>query len=238
MPGSKILLAIVAIIPTAVLLTAQVSLGETAKEECKPAPAAVTPRGSHWYYRINRAGQRCWYLGAAGAYLAHKGLASATPSPTPTSRESDSTDWKAAAAPSDALVASAIDQPAAAPSMASDASAADFTAARAPAMPAPAEQTTAFTARWVEGLPKAEDLTEQAPAPMKSSYAEDPDASDAPQQLLSKWPRAGADRATDVSTGDAVLRDFAMIGTLLTALLLAAGWAAKFLRSAPPEHWA
>src|SRR5580704_6015298 len=63
--GSKILPAILIVVPATVLLTAQACLSEPAAEECVSRPTAITPRGAHWYYRINRAKQHCWYLGKA-----------------------------------------------------------------------------------------------------------------------------------------------------------------------------
>lgn len=36
-------------------------------DECLSRPGATTPKGSHWYYRIDRpTNRRCWYLGPAG----------------------------------------------------------------------------------------------------------------------------------------------------------------------------
>src|SRR5262245_7731000 len=33
-------------------------------DECLSRPGAAAPKGSHWYYRIERPSQRrCWYLG-------------------------------------------------------------------------------------------------------------------------------------------------------------------------------
>ena len=63
----------------AVLVVAASSLGvqpgsaQTAKpkeqakaDACQSRPGASTPRGSHWYYRLDRqSGRRCWYLGPA-----------------------------------------------------------------------------------------------------------------------------------------------------------------------------
>ena len=35
-------------------------------DACQSRPGASTPRGSHWYYRLDRqSGRRCWYLGPA-----------------------------------------------------------------------------------------------------------------------------------------------------------------------------
>ena len=36
-------------------------------DECLGRPGAATPKGSHWFYRIDRkSNRRCWYLGPAG----------------------------------------------------------------------------------------------------------------------------------------------------------------------------
>jgi hypothetical protein len=50
------LAAVLSVVPT----------GEAA-EECVAKPTSTAPRGSHWYYRLERGtGRRCWYLGAEG----------------------------------------------------------------------------------------------------------------------------------------------------------------------------
>ena len=54
MRSPKILAAILVGAPVTFLLTAHSSLSEPAAEECKSKPGSSTPRGSHWYYRINR----------------------------------------------------------------------------------------------------------------------------------------------------------------------------------------
>jgi hypothetical protein len=55
MPGTKILSAFLIMVPATVLLTAVPSSGEPAADQCKPTPNGAAPRGSHWYYHINRA---------------------------------------------------------------------------------------------------------------------------------------------------------------------------------------
>jgi hypothetical protein len=38
-----------------------------AADECLSGPKGVAPKGSHWYYRVDRSnGRHCWYLGAEG----------------------------------------------------------------------------------------------------------------------------------------------------------------------------
>src|ERR1700754_4653051 len=46
-------------------------------DDCSAAPHSVAPKGSHWYYRLDREKKRkCWYLaplGQAGQHRAAKG---------------------------------------------------------------------------------------------------------------------------------------------------------------------
>src|SRR5262245_58473606 len=38
-----------------------------AADECLSGPRGTAPKGSHWYYRVDRStGRHCWYLGAEG----------------------------------------------------------------------------------------------------------------------------------------------------------------------------
>jgi hypothetical protein len=47
-----------------------ISLGATtgdAADECLRSPNGTSPKGSHWYYRVERSsGRHCWYLGSEG----------------------------------------------------------------------------------------------------------------------------------------------------------------------------
>src|SRR5258708_22566730 len=72
-----------------VLVTAQTSLAEPAADECKTTPGPSAPRGSHWYYRVNRTDQRhCWFLGPEGAKVRSQAREepSRVSSPTQTAR--------------------------------------------------------------------------------------------------------------------------------------------------------
>jgi hypothetical protein len=203
--GSKILPAILIVVPATVLLTAQASLSEPAAEECITRPTAITPRGAHWYYRLNRAKQHCWYLGKADGRANASAVTSATSTSTAPQRE---------------IAAEAPDAPA--------------QAAPAPVAsePAPPEQElrTGFATRWPENLPNAEDLDQQEPAAMSNSYADGRGVTDATAQMPSKWPGFDADRARPASAGETALRYFSIAGMLAIPLLLVAGWAAKFSR--------
>jgi hypothetical protein len=70
MPKPKLSLAaiVLSILPATVWLTARPTLAESAAEECRAKPGPPSPPGSHWYYRVNRAGNRhCWFLAKEGA---------------------------------------------------------------------------------------------------------------------------------------------------------------------------
>ena len=231
MPGTKILSAILIMIPAAVLLTAQQSFSEPAAEACKLSPSGSTPRGSHWYYRVNHAKQHCWYLGAAGAHLNSRAVTAATSESAPATKTESPADgessappqaWPAAAAPAEAA------QPA--PREAASAQATPAQAALAQTASANQAAGPGFVARWPENLPKAEDMEASEPAPVSSSYAERHDAVDTTAQMPSKWPLAETDRATAATAGEKALRYFSIAGILAIPLLLVAGWVAKFAR--------
>lgn len=59
-------------------------------DTCLARPGATAPKGSHWYYRLERGGRRCWYLGAAGQGVraertarTKRAVAAAAPKPEP-----------------------------------------------------------------------------------------------------------------------------------------------------------
>ncbi len=191
--GSKILPTILIIVPATVLLSAQASLSEPAAEECKAGPGTNTPRGAHWYYRINRAKQHCWYLGVADG---HANAAAVTPAASTAA----STPQKGNAAGATRTAAAA---PAAPAAPALDAGCANTD--DCPPQP-PLRQrclscraAPGFVTRWPENLPSAEDLDQQEPAATTNSYAEGREATEqAGQQtgqMAPKWPLAAADRA-------------------------------------------
>jgi hypothetical protein len=62
-----------------------------AADECLSKPNATAPRGSHWYYRIERPTQRrCWFLGAEGEKTrARRAQPSPRPAPKPTLAQAD-----------------------------------------------------------------------------------------------------------------------------------------------------
>ncbi len=62
--------AILAVLVPAMVSSVRSSHAQGAADNCLAKPNAATPQGSHWYYRVDRAGnRRCWYLGPEGAQL-------------------------------------------------------------------------------------------------------------------------------------------------------------------------
>ena len=193
--GSKILPAILIIVPATVLVSTQASLSEPAAEECKASPGANTPRGAHWYYRINRAKQHCWYLGVLEGHVRGAAVTPEVSTHAATPQKSNAaeatpaavTAAEPAAPPATALVPVASVQMMPAP------------AAAAPVLPEP--RSAQFATRWPENLPSAEDLDQRGPpAPISnSSYADGRDANDQTGQqigqITAKMPVAAADRA-------------------------------------------
>jgi hypothetical protein len=81
MPGPKILLGILIVLPATMLLTAQPGFGASTSGECRTSPGASAPAGLHWYYRVERTNNRhCWFLHSDGMQIsAHGNVVSLKP---------------------------------------------------------------------------------------------------------------------------------------------------------------
>ena len=226
--GSKILPAILIMVPTAVFVSVQASFSEPAAEECKTRPGTNAPRGAHWYYHVNRAKQHCWYLGVIDKHAA----AAVTPAAsTPVStalRRKAAEPPPAQAAP--AAPAAAIPAPAEAiPAPVAAAPAVLAPAAAAPALPEP-PRGAGFVTRWPENLPNVEDVDQPQPAVVNNNNADGREAAGQAPPMPPQSLQTDADRALAGSGGEAALRYFSIAGAVAIPLLLAAGWAAKFAR--------
>ncbi|MPZ38265.1 MAG: hypothetical protein GEU95_09375 [Rhizobiales bacterium] len=157
--------------------TAQTAAQGTANE-CLARPGKTTPRGSHWYYRLERpSGRRCWYLGSAGAKVRRSATGqNAVPTPVPRPAQEEPAEQIAADTPApDAQETTAQDM-AAAPTDAANAAsanaalAADF-AATWPTVPDSGESndrdaTAAAGSDNAEPFATAEAQSEQADMPL------------------------------------------------------------------------
>ena len=227
----KILPGILAVVPATILLTAQACCSEPATQTCRASPGASTPARSHWYFRISHADKRrCWYLGAADART-HAGSAALVPSASESAPQSPDAD-----ATEDVTASPATP------------------AGSAPAQPASAQVTPAavaeflkwslqangdgpdFSARWPDGLAATQDLNVPDSTPIDTSYTESHSAADAAAQLPQRRPVVDAVKAPQPSATKSALRTFSFAGAAAIALLLLAGWAARFFRAGYHSH--
>ena len=213
MRRTKILPAILAMVPATVFLTAQASLSEPAAQECKTSPGPATPKGGHWYYRIKGAGkQRCWYL-------------------SPVELQTRRADQPQASVSTDDANSVAVNPR----GVVRAASLVGATGLILPVLSAPPAETTPemnFAARWPGKLPAVEDASFVEPSPV-SSYTDPQPATDMPAQPSLRWPLAATTGASTASIAEIALDKFSLAGLMTTAGLLLAGWAAKFARRRP-----
>ena len=68
MPKRMTVLASVALAVLVCASSVNSSFGQAAADNCLAKPNAAPPQGSHWYYRVDKVGnRRCWYLGPKDA---------------------------------------------------------------------------------------------------------------------------------------------------------------------------
>jgi len=81
-----------------VLSTGQTSLGGPAADDCMARPGASGPKGTHWYYRVNRAdGRHCWYLSSQVAQTSSQPRLTVRESPSPPPQHTTDADVQQAA---------------------------------------------------------------------------------------------------------------------------------------------
>lgn len=94
LPGLPELPGLTALAPPAAATTTTTAAKEA--DACLSRPGAAGPRGTHWYYRIERpSGRRCWYLGSADA-KARRAATSERKLPTPSPRPEEAAPRDAA----------------------------------------------------------------------------------------------------------------------------------------------
>ncbi len=103
----KTLSGVIAAVAATLWLIAQPRMSAATSNQCVATPGASTPRGQHWYYRIDRSSnRRCWYpdsIAAAPQPAAPNAAAlpqAASDQPAPFQREADAaTESQQVAAP-------------------------------------------------------------------------------------------------------------------------------------------
>ena len=76
--------AILAALVPAMVLSVGLHHAQGAADNCLAKPNAAPPRGSHWYYRVDQAGnRRCWFLAPQGAWPRQALSPKPAPNPPP-----------------------------------------------------------------------------------------------------------------------------------------------------------
>jgi len=196
--SKNLTLAVPAILAASVFAVSINATSGRAANECLRAPNATAPKGSHWYYRIDRTTKRqCWYLGAEGQKVTRQAttrapLASRPPAPRPVQSS----------------------QPAAAPQPAARELAQSTEAAHS------VEAIESRFSQFWRNLYAPIEMTQQAPAALSTSYAEEPAQADAEDDMPLVWPVLTAAEA-EAAAARPVVRHEHMLGILAGALALA-----------------
>jgi hypothetical protein len=249
MSRSRILPAILVVLPATVFLSLNTIVTESIADECRAKPGPPGPRGTHWHYRVSRPDQRrCWFLGLEGVKVhshirqavldsaSASPIASASASPiaeaTPTAEGGSSTET-AAAIPMQPASVKTVSVRAAAPAPGET----------TPAGPSVDEDETAahFSARWPSSS-KFWDFDVREFTGIPSSYAETYSVANADEQTPFVWPGTteaiGSRPPLDAAgvAGGALLRTIFYIGALLVVLLAVAGGAFKLAPRLRQNH--
>ncbi|MGN6750379.1 MAG: hypothetical protein ACTHJS_17480 [Xanthobacteraceae bacterium] len=211
---SKILLARLALIPAALLVTGHSSLGEAKGDDCKAKPEGTAPAGLHWYYRVDRANSRhCWYLHEQGMRvhsLGHTTVrdADARNDTVPENDTAGEQVWKMPA-----VIGGRPAESEQAP-MAAE------------------QQSAAFATRWVD-LPKSVDLNARDSVSASNGYAPERRVDNRQEELPPAWSNVSAttgdvrqDTGTPTSFGS-----ISLAGAVILALLLVSEAFIRFART-------
>jgi hypothetical protein len=247
MSRSRILPAILVVLPATVLLSLNTGVTGSIADECRAKPGPSGPRGTHWHYRVNRPDQRrCWFLSHervkvhshARKVVSDSASASRTAEPDRAAVRDPSAETLVAE------TAAAIPlRPASVKTVSVRAAAAQAPAETVSDGPSVGEDETAahFSARWPSSS-KFWDFEVREFAVIPSSYAENYSVADADEQTPLVWPGTAATPTRpplDVA-GETAWGEILQVGTLLMALLAIAGGvfslALRFRQSHSPDR--
>ena len=219
---AKFVPAIVASLMAGVPLATVSHAAAQAADNCLASPKDEAPRGSHWYYRIERPSNRhCWYLRAATQTAPSNASVDASPSANnPTS--------PTASMPMSGSVANAraeLLSPQGGGDQGSSAAAGQPAAAGADAAAGanrvdPNMLRSVVASRWPEQLAAASSTAPDASPDNSSATAPSPAAATAPS-AATVVPLAAADAAIEKQSGSTQMLIIAIVGALSVAGLAA-----------------
>ena len=245
MSRSRILPAILVVLPATVLLSLNTGVTGSIADECRAKPGPSGPHGTHWHYRVNRTDQRrCWFLSLERVNV-HSHTRKVASDLAPASRTAEPDPAAKRVSSAETLVAetaAAIPlRPASVKTVSVRAAAAPAPAETVSAGPSVGEHAAHFSARWPSSSKFWDfDVREFAVSP--SSYAESYSVADADEQTPLVWPGTAATRTRPPLevAGETAWRAILQVGMLLMALLAIAGGvfslALRFRQSHSPDR--
>src|SRR6266705_2181487 len=159
-----------------------ISFGATtgdAADECLRGPNGTSPKGSHWYYRVDRStGRHCWYLGSEGQKV--RSVSERTSQQT-RRRVAQHSQQEQTSAPE-----STVHSPAP-PVVAETKTVASFFSQYWSSLFSGAEPPQIATAEEPKLAPAA-DASRPAPSSVTTNYAQEQDQTDAQEEMPLVWP--------------------------------------------------
>lgn len=238
MSRSRILLAVLVVLPATALLSLKTSVTESVAEECRAKPGASAPQGTRWRYRVSRSDHRhCWFLNHESARV--HSLAREAASESGSERPAAESDPAAEGDASTETAAATPMRPASVRTIPVRATAAPASAETAPGGPSVVEdETTAhFSARWPNSS-KFWDLDMREFAAIPSSYAETYSAANTDEQASLVWPGTEPTRTRPPLDllGGVLWRTIFQIGALVAVLLAITAGAFKLVPRLRHSH--
>jgi len=159
-----------------------ISFGATtgdAADECLRGPNGTSPKGSHWYYRVDRStGRHCWYLGSEGQKL--RSVSERTSQQT-RRHVAQHSQQAQTSAPEPAVRSLAP------PVVAETKTVASFFSQYWSSLFSGAEPPQIATAEEPKLAPAA-DASRPAPSSVATNYAQEQDQTDAQEEMPLVWP--------------------------------------------------
>jgi hypothetical protein len=175
----RLTLAVPVILAASVVAISFSSTAGDAADECLSGPRGVAPKGSHWYYRVDRSsGRHCWYVGAEGQKVRSVSERTSQQTRKRVAQHSQQAETE----PPEPAVRSAAPV-----AVAETKTVASFFSQYWASLFSGAEPPKTATAEEPKFAPAA-DASRPAPSPATSSYAQEPNQTDAQDEMPLVWP--------------------------------------------------
>jgi len=159
-----------------------ISFGATtgdAADECLRGPNGTSPKGSHWYYRVDRStGRHCWYLGSEGQKLRSVSERTSQQTRRHVAQHSQQAQTSAPEPAVRSLAPPVVSETKTVASFFSQYWSSLFSGAEPPQI-ATAEEPK---------LAPAADASRPAPSSVTTNYAQEQDQTDAQEEMPLVWP--------------------------------------------------